>query len=235
VPGAAAKPARRRRPRGSINADDIVAGAFEVARRASLDQLSMPVLAEHLDVGVASIYWYFLKKEDLLNRMTDLAVNRLIQAFPPVPDDLPWPEFLHDYFKRERTIFRDDQVMCDLVLVSTSTYSKDAARRLFEREESVLARLAGAGFSAENAFRVFNAVSVYTRGMVIHERILQRSKTPTLDTARQRQITDWSSMPLLERMLDRHPLAGTTDEDFEFGLAGLVSGFETLLREQEAG
>jgi hypothetical protein len=40
-------------------------------------------------------------------------------------------------------------------------------------------------------------------------------------------------MPLLESQIDRHSLAGTTDEDFEFGMARLISGFEALLGEQE--
>jgi transcriptional regulator, TetR family len=53
---------RRRRERGSINPDDIVSGAFELAEQVSIDNLSMPMLGKHLDVGVTSIYWYFRKK-----------------------------------------------------------------------------------------------------------------------------------------------------------------------------
>jgi hypothetical protein len=41
-------------------------------------------------------------------------------------------------------------------------------------------------------------------------------------------------MPLLESQIDHHALAGTTDEDFEFGMRRLISGFEALLDEQEA-
>ena len=40
-------------------------------------------------------------------------------------------------------------------------------------------------------------------------------------------------MPLLESLVDRHPLAGTTDEDFAFGMGRLISGFEALLAEQD--
>lgn len=53
---------RRRRERGSINPDDIVSGAFELAEQVSIDNLSMPMLGKHLDVGVTSIYWYFRKR-----------------------------------------------------------------------------------------------------------------------------------------------------------------------------
>ena len=97
---------------------------------------------------------------------------------------------------------------------------------------AVVRRLVDAGFTTENALMVFNAASIYTRGMTIHDRILRLSDAPTLDE-RQRRIADWSTMPLLESQIDRHPLAGTTDEDFEFGIARLISGFEALLRDQD--
>lgn len=232
MPRAAAKVSRRRRQRGSINAEEIIAGAFDVARRVTLDQLSMPALAEHLDVGVTSIYWYFRKKEDLLNAMTDAAVDIYIQQVPPVPDDEPWPRVLHAFFRDSRAAYRKDPVLSDLILIRTSTYTPDATRRLFELEEAILGRLVEAGFTPDNALMVFNAASVYTRGMIIHDRILRLSNTPTLDD-RQRRITDWTAMPLLGGLVDRHPFAGTTDEDFEFGMACLISAFEALLREQD--
>ena len=233
MPKAAPKAIRRRRPRGSINAEEIIAGAFEVARRESLDQLSVPALAEHLGVGVTSIYWYFRKKDDLLNAMTDVAVDTFFREMPPLPDGKPWAEVLYNYFRDARNVHRNDQVLSDLLLIRTSTYTRYATRRVFEAEEAVISRLVDAGFTTENALMVFNAVSVYTRGMTIHDRILRLSNAPTLDE-RQRRIADWSTMPLLESQIDRHSLAGTTDENFEFGMARLISGFEALLREQEA-
>jgi AcrR family transcriptional regulator len=232
VPKAAPKAIRQRRQRGSINAEEIIAGAFEVARRESLDQLSMPALAEHLGVGVTSIYWYFRKKDDLLNAMTDVAVDTYIREMPPLPDDLPWQEVLYNHFGNSRDVHRNDQILSDLLFIRTSTYTRYATQRVFEVEEAIIARLVDAGFTPENALMVFNAASIYMRGMIIHDRILRLSNTPTLDD-RQRRMIDWSTMPLLDSLIDRHPLAGTTDEDFAFGMARLISGFEALLREQD--
>jgi AcrR family transcriptional regulator len=232
VPKAAPKATRRRRQRGSINAEEIIAGAFEVARRESLDQLSMPALAEHLGVGVTSIYWYFRKKDDLLNAMTEVAVDKFLREMPPLPDDKPWQDYVYSYFRGARDVHRNDQILSDLLLIRTATYTRYATRRVFEQEEAVISRLVDAGFTTENALLLFNAASIYTRGMTIHDRILRLSDAPTLDE-RQRRIADWSTMPLLESQIDRHPLAGTTEEDFEFGIARLISGFETLLAEQD--
>lgn len=233
MPKAAPKAIRQRRQRGSINAEEIIAGAFEVARRESLDQLSMPALAEHLGVGVTSIYWYFRKKDDLLNAMTDVAVDTYISEMPPLPDDQPWQELLYAHFHASREVHRNDPILSDLLLIRTATYTRYATRRVFEVEEALIGRLVDAGFTTENAFMAYNAASIYFRGMVIHDRILRLSDAPTLDE-RQRRIVDWSTMPLLESQIDRHPLAGTTDKDFEFGLGRLISGFEALLAEQDS-
>src|SRR5258708_40345829 len=46
-------------------------------------------------------------------------------------------------------------------------------------------------------------------------------------------MTDRSTMPLLGGLIGRQSVAGTTDEDFEFGMGRLISGFEALLREQD--
>ncbi|MDT7755107.1 MAG: hypothetical protein QOH27_1005, partial [Mycobacterium sp.] len=64
-----AKP--KRRPRGSLDVEEIITGAFELADEVSIAGLSMPVLAKHLDVPVTSIYWHFRKKEQLLDAMTE--------------------------------------------------------------------------------------------------------------------------------------------------------------------
>jgi AcrR family transcriptional regulator len=223
---------RSRRQRGSINADEIVKGAFEIARDISLDKLSMPNLAEHLDVGVTSIYWYFRKKEDLLNAMTDVAVDTYAHAMPPLTGDETWQAALQQHFTAQRQVFREDQTLADLILIRTSTYSRDATRRVFEMVEGIVALLVDQGFTPDNALRVYNTISVYTRGMIIHDRILRLSHAPTLDH-RQRRMTDWGTMPILESLLDKYSLSGTLDADFEFGIDRLLCGFERLLEEQD--
>lgn len=233
MPKATPKAARPRRPRGSINPDEIIAGAFEVARRVSLDQLSMPALAEHLGVGVTSIYWYFRKKEDLLSTMCDVAIEAFIKSLPPLSADEPWQQVLCGFFRATREAHRQDEILSDLLLLRISVYSRHTAQLLFELEEAGIRTLVTAGFTTENAFRVFNTAMVFTRGMVLHERVLRLSNAPTFDD-RQRKIADWSALPLLESLVDSHRFTGSTDTDFEFGMSRLICGFETLLREQEA-
>ena len=222
---------RSRRQRGSISADEIVNGAFDVARGISLDKLSMPNLAEHLDVGVTSIYWYFRKKEDLLNAMTDVAVDNYVRGLPDI-SGLSWQDGLRQHFTEMRLMFMKDQTLSDLIMIRTSTYSKEATRRVFEVVEGMLEMLIAQGFSPDNALRCHSTMSVYARGVIIHDRILRLSHTPSLENGRQARMTDWSIMPILGSLAEKYNFAGTGDSDFEFGLDRLICGFETLLAEQ---
>jgi AcrR family transcriptional regulator len=223
---------RNRRQRGSISAEEIVRGAFDVASGISLDRLSMPNLAEHLDVGVTSIYWYFRKKEDLLNAMTDIAVDNFQHELPAL-DPADWQGSLRLHFAEQRRIMREDPTLLDLLLIRTSSYSKDATRRVFEVTEELVSILMKHGFTPDNALRVYNTISVYTRGIIIHDRVLRLSNAPTLDLTRQPRMADWTTMPILASMVDRYSFSGTFDEDFEFGLDRLICGFERLLAEQD--
>jgi AcrR family transcriptional regulator len=233
VPKTEARVTRKRRQRGSINADDIVAGAFALAQRISLDQMSMPLLAENLDVGVTSIYWYFRKKEDLLNAMTDVAADKFARLMPEVRAEDSWQETLAARLRAERDLFREDEILSDLLLIRTSTYSREATHRVMELVEAMVAKLITGGFTPDNAVMVFCMADLYNRGSIITDRILRMGNSPATDTARQRRMTDWSQLPVLDSLVDRHPLSGTSDEDFEFGVARLIAGFEQLLREQD--
>ena len=73
-PGARGAKAKRR-PRGSLDVEEIITGAFELAEEVSIAGLSMPVLAKHLDVPVTSIYWHFRKKEQLLDAINCVKVQ----------------------------------------------------------------------------------------------------------------------------------------------------------------
>ena len=100
-PAAAEK--RQRRERGSINPDDIIKGAFELAERVGIDNLSMPLLGKHLGVGVTSIYWYFRKKDDLLNAMTDRALKQYVFATPYV-EAKDWRETLRNHARTMKDV-----------------------------------------------------------------------------------------------------------------------------------
>jgi AcrR family transcriptional regulator len=164
---------RRRRERGSISVDEIVNGAFAVAAEVSIDNLSMPQLAKHLDVGVTSIYWYFRRKDELLDAMTDRALQRYEFTVPCI-DASNWRASLRNHARTMRRRFLDDPILCDLVLIR-GHYGASALHGALQEIEHPIAALVEAGLTPEQAVETYGAISVHTRGSVVLERLQNKT------------------------------------------------------------
>jgi AcrR family transcriptional regulator len=165
---------RRRRERGSISVDEIINGAFDVATEVSIDNLSMPLLARHLDVGVTSIYWYFRKKNELLDAMTDRALAQYEFTVPDI-DASNWRESLRSHAHTMRKQFLGNPVLCDLVLIR-GHYGMSALHGALHQIERPVAALVEAGLTAEQAVETYGAISVHSRGSVVLQRLQQKTE-----------------------------------------------------------
>jgi AcrR family transcriptional regulator len=181
-----AKPAtaekRQRRERGSINPDDIIKGAFELAEELGIDNVSMPLLGKHLGVGVTSIYWYFRKKDELLNAMTDRALKQYVFATPYV-EAKDWRETLRNHARSIRKTFLGNPILCDLILIR-SALSPRAAKLGAAAVEKAIESLVEAGLSPDDAFDTYSAVSVHVRGSVVLQRLYEKNHATTGQTER---------------------------------------------------
>jgi AcrR family transcriptional regulator len=166
---------RRRRDRGSITTDEILGGAFEVAAAVSIENLSMPQLAKHLGVGVTSIYWYFRRKDDLLDAMTDRALERFEFTVPTI-DASTWRASLRQHALTMRDRFRADPILCDLVLIR-GQYGNRAMHGALQKLGQPLVALTEAGLTAQQAIATYGAISVHIRGSVVLERLQERTES----------------------------------------------------------
>ena len=210
---------RQRRERGSINPDDIIKGAFELAEQVGIDNLSMPLLGKHLGVGVTSIYWYFRKKDDLLNAMTDRALRQYAFATPYV-EAKDWRETLANHARAMRETFMGNPILCDLILIR-SALSPRAAKIGVQEVEKAISSLVEAGLSPEDAFDTYSAMSVHVRGSVVLRRL--REKNSALDDGpddiEDAMTIDPETAPLLATVTQKgHHLSAADDRNFEFGL-----------------
>ena len=223
---------RPRRERGSINPDDIIKGAFELAEQVSIDNLSMPLLGKHLGVGVTSIYWYFRKKDDLLNAMTDRALRQYVFATPYV-EAADWRGTLANHARAMRKTFMGNPILCDLVLIR-SALSPRAARVGVQEVEKAIASLTEAGLSADDAFDTYSAVSVHVRGSVVLQRLREKNRAvddgpADIDEA---MAIDSESTPLLALVTEKgHHLGAADEKNFEFGLECILDHAGRLIDE----
>ena len=223
---------RQRRERGSINPDDIISGAFELAEQVSIDNLSMPLLGKHLGVGVTSIYWYFRKKDDLLNAMTDRALSKYVFATPYVQAS-DWRETLCNHARLMRKTFMGNPILCDLILIRAALSPKAARMGAHEMEKAV-ANLVEAGLSPEDAFDTYSAVSVHVRGSVVLQRLYEKNQSTDIG---QRAIEDAVAIdpentPLLAQITRIGHRIGAPDEtNFEYGLNCILEHAGRLIEE----
>jgi AcrR family transcriptional regulator len=223
---------RQRRERGSINPDDIIAGAFKLAEQVGIDNLSMPLLGKHLGVGVTSIYWYFRKKDDLLNAMTDRALRQYVFATPYV-EAKDWRETLRNHARTMRKTFMGNPILCDLILIR-SALSPRAARLGVKEVEKAIGSLVEAGLSPEDAFDTYSAVSVHVRGSVVLHRLREKNRAANAEGPSDIEDTmavDADSTPLLALVTEKgHHIGVADDKNFEFGLECILDHASRLIK-----
>jgi AcrR family transcriptional regulator len=140
----------------------------------SIDNLSMPLLAKHLDVGVTSIYWYFRRKDDLLNAMSDRALERFEFTAPSI-DASNWRQSLRNHARTMRQEFLNDPILCDLLLIR-GHYGAAALQGALQKIEQPVAALVEAGLTPEQAVETYGAISVHTRCSVVLQRLQDKTE-----------------------------------------------------------
>ncbi len=216
------RPKPKRRPRGSLDLEEVITGAFELADEVSIAGLSMPVLAKHLDVPVTSIYWHFRKKEQLLDAMTERA-TRQYHFTNPFSDGGSWQDALRNHFRKMKLVFAENPVLCELILMRTGELSQEATQTSVDNLEAVIAVMVDAGFKPDDALTVYLALSAHSRGtaMIEHQNNTGRyagGRRPTGVTA--------AHPHLYELEYQGHSIL---DLEFEFTLEAIITRAETLL------
>jgi AcrR family transcriptional regulator len=221
---------RQRRERGSLNPEEILEGAFELAEQVSIDNLSMPMLGKHLDVGVTSIYWHFRKKDDLLNAMADRALRRYAFATPFV-EASDWRETLRNHAHTMRRTFLGNPILCDLILIR-SALSRKAAQLGAQQTEQAVANLVAAGLSLQDAFDTYSAVSLHVRGSVVLQRLYDKNKESNAETSAYYEnlaITPENTPLLAEATTRGHQIGAPDDRNFEYGLDCILDRASRLI------
>ncbi len=229
--GRATAEKRPRRERGSLNPTDILDAAFDLAEQVSLDNLSMPMLGKHLDVGVTSIYWYFRKKDDLLNAMTDRALSQYASFVTPFVDPGDWRESLRNHARNMRRTFLGNPILCDLILIR-SALSPQAAHLGARQTEQVIANLVQSGLPLSDAIDTYSAIQLHVRGCVVLQRLYDKNKeSESGATAYYDNLTISSeTTPLLAKANSMGLHSGAPDDrNFEFGLDCILEHADRMI------
>ena len=130
----------------------VLEAARGIADREGIQSLSMRRLATDLDVWPMSIYTYFRDKDELLDALTDSAVETV--ALPS--GRASWRKQIHALLDETRRVFGPD--------LASRLPRVLATPRLTEAGLSILA---GAGFRERDATSAWRALLSYTAGSVL--------------------------------------------------------------------
>jgi AcrR family transcriptional regulator len=216
--------------RGSLSQVTIVTAALELAEEVGVDRISMPRLGRHLGVAFGSIYWYFKSKDALLDAMTDAAMGRFYELMPEINTTVPWDEMLREYFVHWRRIWRENDVLCDLIVMRPPRQTTSMALRVLRVMEPILQRLVEAGFEADDAAQGYFNLSVYARGCVILERNSRAAgRTDMLLATLDGDPSLRATFPIMSDETRLHSFSMVEDDDFLFGLDNILRGMRSQL------
>ncbi len=216
-----------RQKRGALTQERIVEAACELIDVDGLGKFSMPALAKKLDYGVTSIYWHFRSKDELMMAVAERVRSRLNTELPPPRRDVPWHEAYRDLLVVFRYRFGRSRAFVEIFMAQRrALYSGEySVGPVMRRVEQGLELLTSAGFTPDEALRIYVTSLAYVRGFVIQERgWLSRSEPPSTDGIRTAVVPDPALYPLVSRVSDLELVTRYDDQQFALGLDFLITG-----------
>ena len=160
----------QRRARGSLSREEILAAARQLIEREGLQELSFPRLGKALQASSTSCYWYFRSKDELLAALVDDVTKEMYLRLEPMGEG-PWDEEIVEYHLRFRGLLKSTPVYRDVFgLQSQTLFGRSRMAPFILRSiEDDLAMFVRVGLTPDEAAKVFNAFSVFTRAFVLVE------------------------------------------------------------------
>ena len=178
-----------------------------------LTGLSMRRLAERLDAGAMSLYWYFSTKDDLLRAAADAVIAEAAL------DDLPgaWPDALRTLMREVRGVLRAHPWAIQII-----TQSSRLGPNSFRLLASVIEVLTRAGIPTERLDGAVTLVFAYMLGATIGEQLwLATIRTDGSDLQPDSAASE--GYPALADLF-RASSAIDAEQRLEQGIAAVIAG-----------
>ncbi|MCW2685718.1 MAG: tetracycline repressor [Mycobacterium sp.] len=200
-----------------LSRDRVLRAALDLVDAEGLPTLTMRRLAAELDVGVMSLYRYIETKRDLLDGITELALESL--SVPP-PEEGTWDEQLTAAAHRIYAAMREHpgatQILADGFIPGPA---------LDPLREWLLRILHVAGFDNQQAASYLQTLFTYTLGFVV---LAGHSEAPFVEEWHRISALPSDSFPYLAQSAAEFSRRFTTPS-FEAGLAVIIKGLQAEL------
>ncbi|MFD8785834.1 TetR/AcrR family transcriptional regulator C-terminal domain-containing protein [Kitasatospora sp. NPDC059599] len=231
---------RRTRTGGEreLTRERIVAAALQVADAEGLAALSMRRVATDLGVATMSLYRHVPGKDELLRLMMNVAFGE-----QPLPERLSphWREALEEVARLQWRIYRRHPWLASTMSFTRPVLAPDAALHT----ERSMAALSGVGLSWEEIAQASVALAAFVCGLATHfEREAQAEQDSGLSADEwmdrldaedhDRLMADPERFPMFDAMNRGPELDLSLEALYEFGMARMLDGIETMIERRRA-
>ena len=217
------KTEKKTEPHFPLNRNRVLAAAVEIADERGVGAVTMREVASRLGVEAMSLYNHVANKDDILDGMVDLVIERI-----DLPSDVDgWRDAMQRRAVSAHQVFGRHPWVPMLI---DSRESSGPSRLLYL--DWVLGALMKAGFSPLGAARAFSLLDSYIYGFGI-----QRFNMSADGDASPEEMAEAflaaipaEKFPNLRQMALRAMESGyDAESDFEFGLDIILDGLERIL------
>ena len=204
-----------------LKRDDILNGALSIG----LDSLTMKNLAEHLNVGTATLYQYFENRETLLMEAAEYSIRLL-----PFPDyrGQGWKELALEYTKNVQKILKQHPSFIHSHPVTDYGYKIH-----FTLTEKILAALISCGLDAKQAIKVAHIITMASYAGAVEA--IRQDRLPVAGSdircyiSEQFSEMDHKEFPILSENIDDFILSADDKINLllEVALANIQDEFKT--------
>lgn len=203
-----------------LKRDDILKGALSIG----LDNLTMKTLAEHLNVGTATLYQYFENRENLMMEAAEYSIKLL-----PFPDyrGQGWQELAIEYTQNVQRILKQHPSFIHSHPVTDYGYKIH-----FTLTEKILTDLVSCGLDAKQAIQVAHIITMASYGGAVEAIRQERLPIEGADIqsyiAGQFKEMDSNEFPILSENIEDFILSAEDKTNFllKIALANIQSEFE---------
>jgi AcrR family transcriptional regulator len=219
----AALASARAKTRVRLNTDRVLRAAIEIADKRGIESLTMRKLAQELGVEAMTVYYYFAKKDDIVDGILDLVVSEIELA----AKGGDWRAAVRESAISAHKVLLRHPWACSLMM----SPARVRTARL-QYMESLLGRLREAGFSAEMTHHAYHALDSHIIGFTMW--IVGYSTgiraLPDSGASLRREITLAEYPYLVEHMGEHTRKSGrkSAESEFEFGLGLILDGLEEI-------
>ena len=208
--------------RPPLSADRVLRAAIALADQGGLEGLSMRKLARNLRVEPMSIYYYYTKKDELLDGITEEVIEEI--RLEPLGTD--WKSALRSTALSAHRALERHPWACGLMM-SPSRVRQGRIRYM----NSMLGHLRMAGLSAELTDRAYHALDSHIIGSTLWGVGYAVGSSPSSDFAAEfLRSLPAGEYPYLVEHVEKHlALPETGEVTFEFGLDLILDGLGRLL------